>query len=57
MANPQLKSLTHQPTILLHFTQLNSIQLAWGPRYLASERTQQKTLPLAVLVLLLWAVA
>jgi hypothetical protein len=28
---------------LLHFTQLNRTQPAWGPRYIALGRTQQKT--------------
>jgi hypothetical protein len=39
--------LSHSATnyILLHFTQLNCTQLAWGPRYIASGRIQQKTPP------------
>jgi hypothetical protein len=32
-------------------------QLAWGPQYTASGRTQQKTQPPTVFILLLWAVA
>jgi hypothetical protein len=34
-------SLTSQ---LLHFTQLNCTEPSWGPRYIASGRTQQETL-------------
>jgi hypothetical protein len=44
-ANPQVNPLTHQPTTSRHFTQLNCTRPAWGPRNIASWRTQQKTPP------------
>jgi hypothetical protein len=41
---PSTELPTHQPTTSLHFTQLNCTQPAWGPYYIASGWTQQKTL-------------
>jgi hypothetical protein len=51
---PHLNTFTNQ---LLHFTQLNCTQPAWGPRYIDSEWTQQKISPPAIPLLLLWLVA
>jgi hypothetical protein len=50
--------LSHQPATSRHFTQLNcwqiQMQLGWCPRYITSERTQQKTRSPAILLLLSW---
>jgi hypothetical protein len=65
----QLNSFLHSRTSSsqLHWIALSSqpplkssvelTQPAWGPRYIASGRTQQETPPPTVFLLLLWAVA
>jgi hypothetical protein len=50
----QLPALTSLLSAEYPATELT--QPAWGPRYMASARTQQKTPP-TVILLLLWAVA
>jgi hypothetical protein len=56
-SQPPLQSSTQVPTLNLthHFSQLNYTQPAWGPCYIDSGRTQQKTPPFPLLSVMLCA--